>query len=311
MPLEPATKAIVDRAADAGAIDFARITPARLRRIFMTGLAALDVPGPEVGLDEAEDRTVPGPAGELRVRVYRPPTTGAVPVVVFFHGGGFVIGNVDTHDGTCRTLCRLAQAVVVSVDYRLAPEHRFPAALDDCEAATRWVAAHAAELGADPGRVGVAGDSAGGNLAAAVTLRARAARQPPLAAQALVYPTVDFTTDRPSVVANGQGYLLSAEAVHWFVGQYLGDHDRADPMASPLLADLAGLPPAVVATAEFDPLHDEGGDYASALAAAGVPVTHLDFPGLVHGFLGLGALSPGSARATEELWATFAALLRD
>jgi acetyl esterase len=220
-----------------------------------------------------------------------------------------VIGDIDTHDGTCRVLCLRTQAVVVSVDYRLAPEHRFPAALDDCQAATAWAAEHAGELGADPTRLGVAGDSAGGNLAAAVALRARGAGGPRISAQALVYPTVDFSTDHPSMDSNGKGYLLTAAAVHWFGAQYLGDHDRTDPMASPLLADLRGLPPAVVATAEFDPLRDEGNAYAKALAAAGVTVEHLEFPGLVHGFLGLGSLSPGSAQATDEVWRVFAALL--
>lgn len=309
MPLDPATQTIVDQMAAAGPVDFSALTPDAFRRLFRASLGALDSAGSADPEEEVEDRSIPTPAGPLRLRLYRPPTAGPAPLVTYFHGGGWVIGDVDTHDGSCRILSRRTGAVVVSVDYRLAPEHRFPAALDDCDAAVAWVAAHATELGGDPRRLGVAGDSAGGNLAAAVTQRARRRGGPAIAAQALVYPAVDFTTVRPSLVANGEGHLLTAAAIAWFAAQYLGDHDPADPEASPLLADLAGLPPAVVATAEFDPLRDEGRAYAEALGDADVPVRLLDFPGLVHGFMGLGALSPASARATDEVWAAFAALL--
>jgi acetyl esterase len=309
VPLDPATKAIVDQMAAAGPVDFADLSPQSFRDLFRASLGALDAAAAAEPEEDVEDRTIPGPAGPLRVRIYRPDVPAPAPLVAYFHGGGWVIGDIDTHDGTCRILSRRTSAVVVSVDYRLAPENRFPAALDDCAAATAWVAAHGADLGGDPARLAVAGDSAGGNLAAAVTQRARAGGGPVLCAQALIYPGVDFTEVRPSLLANGEGYLLTAAAIAWFSAQYLGGHDPADPEASPLLGDLSGLPPAVVATAEFDPLHDEGRAYADALADAGVPVTHLDFPGLVHGFMGLGALSPASARATDEVWAAFAALL--
>ncbi len=310
MPLEPATRAIVDQMAASGAVDFSELTPDAFRRLFRASLGALDSAGSGDPAEDVEDRSIPGPAGPVPVRVYRPAGAGPAPLVTYFHGGGWVIGDIDTHDGSCRILSRRTGAVVVSVDYRLAPEHRFPAALDDCAAATAWVAAHGGELGGDPDRLGVAGDSAGGNLAAGVTLRARHRGGPAICAQALVYPAVDFTTVRPSSVTNGEGYLLTAAAISWFAAQYLGDHDRADPEASPLLADLTGLPPAVVATAEFDPLRDEGHAYAEALGDAGVPVRLLEFPGLVHGFMGLGALSPASARATDEVWSAFASLLR-
>lgn len=309
MPLEPATQAIVDHMAAAGPVDFSLLTPDAFRRLFRESLGALDHAGAPAEVAGVEDVTIPGPAGPLRLRIYRPTGDGPAPLVAYFHGGGWVIGDIDTHDGSCRTLCHRTGSVVVSVDYRLAPENRFPAALDDCAAATAWMADHSAELGGDPGRLGVAGDSAGGNLAAAVTLRARSDGGPVLCAQALIYPAVDFTTERPSVEANGTGYLLTAEAMRWFCAQYLGDHDRADPRASPLLADLRGLPPALVAVAEFDPLRDEGLAYASALATAGVPVRLLEFPGLVHGFLGLGALSPASAEAAEAVWAAFSSIL--
>jgi len=310
MPLDAATRVILDQMAEAGAVDFSEITAEDFRELFRSSLGALDGAAAGEPAEDVEDLSVPGPGGPIRVRVYRPRETGPAPLVVFFHGGGWVIGDIDTHDGSCRILSRRSGAVVVSVDYRLAPEHRFPAALDDCDAAVAWVAAHADELGGDAGRLGVAGDSAGGNLAAAVTLRARHRGGPALRAQALVYPAVDFTTVRPSLEANGEGYLLTADAVRWFTAQYLGDQDPADPFASPLLADLGGLPPAVVATAEFDPLRDEGRAYAAALEKAGVAVRSFDFPGLVHGFMGLGALSPASAAATDEVWAAFAALLK-
>jgi len=328
VPLDPPTREIVDQMAAAGAADFSDLSPPAFRLLFSASLGALDRAAATASGEPADegvdvtDRTIDGPGGPLRLRVYRPTgarPTGArpggpagAPLVVFFHGGGWVIGDIDTHDGTCRILCRSTGAVVVSVDYRLAPEHRFPAAVEDCVAATGWVATHGAELGGDPGRLGLAGDSAGGNLAAVVAQDARRRGGPAIAAQALVYPAVDFTEIRPSLVANGEGYLLTAEAIRWFAAQYLGDHDPADPRASPLLADLAdlaGLPPAVVAVAQFDPLHDEGVAYAAALSDAGVAVRLFDFPGLVHGFMGLGALSPASARARDEVWGAFAALL--
>jgi len=314
VPLEPATQAIVDHMAAAGPVDFSALTPDAFRRLFRESLGALDHAGQPADVHSVDTETIAGPAGPIRIRIYQPHGDGPAAAVCYFHGGGWVIGDIDTHDGTCRTLCHRTGAVVVSVDYRLAPEHRYPAALDDCEAATAWLADNAGRLGADPGRLAVAGDSAGGNLAAAVTLRARRPGGPALRAQALVYPALDFTSERPSVRANGEGYLLTAAAMRWFCAQYLGDADPADPMASPLLADLAtgpALPPAVVAVAEFDPLRDEGRAYADALEAAGVEVRLLEFPGLVHGFLGLGALSPASARATEQVWAAFATLLTD
>jgi acetyl esterase len=199
VPLDPATQTIVDQMAAAGPVDFSALTPDAFRRLFRASLGALDSAGSADPEEEVEDRSIPTPAGPLRLRLYRPPTAGPAPLVTYFHGGGWVIGDVDTHDGSCRILSRRTGAVVVSVDYRLAPEHRFPAALDDCDAAVAWVAAHATELGGDPRRLGVAGDSAGGNLAAAVTQRARRRGGPAIAAQALVYPAVDFTPDRPSM----------------------------------------------------------------------------------------------------------------
>ena len=192
---------------------------------------------------------------------------------MFFHGGGYVIGDVDTHDNQCRMLCREAEAVVLSVGYRLAPEHPFPAAPEDCFAATRWAAEHVDRLGGDAGRIAVAGDSAGGNLAAVVALMARDAGGPALAAQLLIYPGTDFAGGYPSETENAEGFFLTRADMEWFREQYLAGADPSDPRLSPIAApDLSGLPPAVVATAEFDPLRDQGDAYARALEEAGVPV---------------------------------------
>jgi acetyl esterase len=261
-----------------------------------------------------DDNSIPGPAGDIPIRVYRPDVDGSVPTVVFFHGGGFVIGDLDTHDDHARLICHEVEAVVVSVDYRLAPEHPFPAGFEDCRAATRWVADHISELGGDAQRIAVAGDSAGGNLSAAVALTATRDGGPQLAAQLLIYPGVDFRDDdtlHPSRTENGEGYFLTLEDMKWFHSQYL--HDEAhmsDPRASVLLAqDLSGLPPAVVGTGEYDPLRDEGEAYAKALEASGVKVVLRRYDGLIHGFFGMGTWSPASAAAAKDLCEEFRTLL--
>jgi acetyl esterase len=232
---------------------------------------------------------------------------------VFLHGGGFVIGDLDTHDDQARLVSAEVGAVVVSVDYRLAPEHRWPAGLEDCVAATRWALAHVDELGGDPARVAVAGDSAGGNLSAAVALELRGEPGPQLAAQLLLYPATDFTEEstHPSREENSKGYLLTEDDMRWFGDQYVPEGaDRRDPRLSVLHAgDLSGLPPAVVATAGYDPLRDEGEAYADALAAAGVRVVRHRYDNLIHGFFGFSAISPGAAAANRELCADLKALL--
>jgi acetyl esterase len=225
----------------------------------------------------------------MLVRIYWPEGRSPAPLVVFFHGGGFVLCSLDTHDELCRALCRESGAVLVSVDYRLAPEAPYPAAADDCYAALAWAVSHAAELGADPTRVAVAGDSAGGNLAAATALRARDLGGPALRHQCLIYPVTDCRFDTPSYIENAEGYFLTAETMRWFWSHYLQDMGRAaEPYASPLRApSLAGLPPALVITAEYDPLRDEGEHYAQALSAAGVPTTFRRYDGMIHGFVTL------------------------
>jgi acetyl esterase len=244
------------------------------------------------GLREPEvarvvNRDMQGPGGSLGLRVYTPLGTGPFPLMVFFHGSGFVVCSLDTHDGMCRNLCAGTGCVVVSVDYRLAPEAKFPAATDDCLAATRWAAANAAALGADPNRVLVAGDSAGGNLAAVTALRVRDEGGPKLLGQLLIYPVTDYyEPGTPSMMENAEGYGLGRAGMIWFWNHYLADpSDGANPHASPLRAvDLSGLPPALVVTAEYDPLRDEGEYYADRLLQAGVPTVAKRWDGMNHGF---------------------------
>ena len=226
-------------------------------------------------------------AGGVPARIYRPHGSGPFPVVMMFHGGGWVIGDLETADCQSREVCAGAAALVISVDYRLAPEHRFPAAAEDCYSATRWAAEHAPAHDGDASLMAVAGDSAGGNLAAVVAQMARDRRGPEIAFQLLIYPVTDGVNfDRPSYRDNADGYLLTAEAMHWFWNHYVpAPDDRRDPYASPLLADdLSGLPPALVMTAEYDPLRDEGEDYARALANAGVDAGFVRYDGFTHGF---------------------------
>jgi acetyl esterase len=275
-------------------------------------MLSVDLRRPEtvIPVGAVEDVELPGPAGPLPARIYRPAAEGGLPTVVFFHGGGWVIGDIDTHDNQCRALCAEVEAVVLSVGYRLAPEDPCPAAVEDCLAATRWAAEHVADLGGDDGRLAVAGDSAGGNLAAVVCQQARDTGGPALAAQLLIYPGVEFETRYPSEDENAEGYFLTREDMIWFADHYTGDMDRRDPRLSPLrAADLSGLPPAVIATAEFDPLRDQGEAYADALEQAGVPVVRRRYDGLIHGFFDLGALSPACAGAVSELCADLRALL--
>ena len=247
--------------------------------------AASQAPEP---IHHVSDAVIPGPAGPLPIRVYRPEPAGqqAVPVVVYFFGGGWTLGSLNTSDGVCRTLTNATGCVTVAVQYRLAPEHKFPAAVHDCVAGVRWVAENAASLGVDPARLAVAGDSAGGNLAAAVCLHARAAGGPPIAAQVLVYPNTCYGSDSASMRDNDDPVFFNHRSVAWYWGHYLADPAAGrDPLASPLLAaDHHGLPRALVITAEHDPLRDEGEAYADTLAAAGVPVVRQRYLGMMHGF---------------------------
>jgi acetyl esterase len=251
-----------------------------------------------------EERRIPGPGGGIRARLYQPEASGARrPLLVYYHGGGWVIGDLDTHDGACRFLARHAGVNVLSIDYRLAPEHRFPAAVEDAVAAFRWAAEHAAELGSEPARVAVGGDSAGGNLAAVTARLCVQEGGPRPVFQLLIYPVTDLSTKHESYRLFRDGFFLTERQMDWFRGHYLPDESAArDPRASPLLAeDLRGLPPAYVATAGFDPLRDEGERYARRLEAAGVPVTLRRHAGLIHGFVSATGLAASARRAVEEV----------
>jgi acetyl esterase/lipase len=264
------------------------------RRAVLRRSARLAMPRPR-GVHSV-DRTIPGPAGRIPVRVYRSLAARAEPpAIVYFHGGGFVVGDLESHDATCRLLARETGALVMSVDYRLAPEHPFPAAVEDAVAAFAWAHANPRELAISPGEVAVMGDSAGGNLAALVCLRARDDGGPLPIAQGLVYPATDLRGGTESMQLLADGFFLTSEDIDWFLCQYLPDPAlRASPEVSPLLADdLSGLPPAHIWTAGFDPLRDEGLAYAERLADAGVPVRYRCLDDHVHGFLGMGLLPDG------------------
>ena len=297
MPLDPQIAPIVDVVEAAVADGPPRSTQSvEERRAAYLALASVAGAGPD--LDEVTDRTIPGPAGEIPVRLYR--NEGALGIVVFFHGGGFTIGDLDSHDQICRQLAVQSGATVVSVDYRLAPEHPFPAALDDAWAAVQWADEHRGELGgSDDAGIVVCGDSAGGNLSAVVALMARDTGLE-LAAQLLVYPLVDQADRSPSMTENGSGYILDVETMDWFHECYAADPDdwRASPGRAP---SHAGVAPALVITAEYDPLRDQGATYAAQLAAAGVEVTHSRYDGMVHTFFQLGPLVDAGARAVTEV----------
>ncbi|WP_067168735.1 alpha/beta hydrolase [Microtetraspora niveoalba] len=262
----------------------------------------------------AEDRTIDTDDGPLRVRVYHPHDHGGdtpPPLIVFFHGGGFVFCDIESHDGFCRRMAKGARAVVVSVDYRLAPEHPAPAAARDAYSAVKWAAENAAGLGADPDRIVTAGDSAGGNLAAVACLMARDLGGPPIAAQVLVYPVIEPSFDSGSYQRYATDHFNTRAAMRWYWRQYLGGEAVPEPAhhVAPLRApDHTTLPPAIVVTAGLDPLCDEGHDYAAALARSGVPVVHRHYPGLFHGFLTIAALGPAVA-ARDILWADLASVL--
>ncbi len=285
MPLHPQARALLDQMGALATPDISSLDPAVVRPLFSSiGPATEGQPVARV-----EEVVAPGPAGDITVRVYTPEGRGPFPMLVFFHGGGFVLCSLDTHDGLCRALANGAGCLVASVDYRLAPEAPFPAAPEDCLAATRWLAENAARLGGDPARMAVGGDSAGGNLAAVTALMVRDLGGPALAHQLLIYPVTDCSFDTPSYRQNAEGYLLSRDMMRWFWGHYLkNEADADDPFASPLRApDLSNLPPAHVITAEYDPLRDEGEAYAQRLLAAGIRTELIRYDGVFHGFLSM------------------------
>ncbi|MSP67859.1 MAG: alpha/beta hydrolase [Alphaproteobacteria bacterium] len=284
------------------------VSAVEARRLHKMGVKAAAGTPPEMA--SVRQFTVPTPSAPIPVRLYRPQGAvgDALPLVVYFHGGGWVIGDLDTHDAVCRGVADAFGGLILSVEYRKAPEAPFPAAVEDCWAATRWAAAHAAAIGADAARLAVGGDSAGGNLAAVVCQLAKTAGAPRIRFQSLVYPAVDMTMGFPSVKAMGQDYNLTEALMVWFIDQYLGTADRRDPRASPLFAaDLSGLPPAQILTARFDPLHDEGKAYAEALRGAGVRVAYHCYEDMIHAFVNM----PGFIDAGREAHTRVGLALRE
>ena len=253
-------------------------------------------------VDQIRDLKIPGPAGEIPIRVYTPTVHPPAPALIYFHGGGWVLGDLESHDHVCRALANSASCVVISVDYRLAPEHKFPAAVHDSYAATQWIADHAGELGVDASRIAVGGDSAGGNLAAVVSQIARDRGSPSLAYQLLIYPATDMRMNMPSIDENADGPLLTKASMHWFINHYVNSPgDRTDPLASPMLAsNVRDLPPAFILTAECDPLRDEGEAYGQRLREAGVRVEVQRYPGMPHGFFSFVAALDVGRRAFAD-----------
>jgi acetyl esterase len=299
MALRPEIRALLDQQAASGRPPLHRQSVAQARAFHTGDAAALN--GEAVQVAAVADRAVPGPGGDLRARVYTPRGAPPFPIVVFFHGGGWVVGTLDTYDPLCRALAAAVPAVVVSVDYRLAPEHRWPAAVEDAYAATLWASRHAAELGGAQHRLAVAGDSAGGNLAAVVALGARDRGGPAIAFQLLVYPALDAAGDTGSWREHADGFYLTAAGMRWYWDHYLGGADGAAPDASPLRAAfLGGLPPALVVTADHDVLRDEGEAYAARLREAGVAADVRRVEGVVHGFFRWRAVTGAADAALQE-----------
>ena len=297
MPLDPQAQKVLEQMAALGLPPNHTLSPAQAR---INMKARPRAAGPEV--PRVEDRRIPGPDGELPVRIYTPAGPGPFPMLVWFHGGGWVIGDLEWADPMARHLTVGAGCVVVSVDYRLAPETKFPGAADDCYAATVWAAQNAARIEGDPDRIAVGGDSAGGNLAAVVSLMARDRGGPPLVFQLLVYPVTACDFDTESYRRNAEGYTLTRDGMRWFWDHYLRSAaDAANPYAAPLVAEhLRGLPAALVMTAEYDPLCDEGEAYARRLQAAGVPTTCSRYDGMMHGFFGMPAVLDKGRQAVAD-----------
>jgi acetyl esterase len=300
MPLHPQCKAFLDLLASFGGPPLEQMTVADARA---QSRGMIEFGHPREEMAHVEDRTIPADGRQIPIRVYRPSAADGLAALMYFHGGGFVLCDLETHDRECRALANASGCVVVSVDYRRPPECPFPAAPEDCYAATRYVAGHPQEFGIDPERLGVAGDSAGGNLAAVVTLMARERGGPGLAFQLLVYPLVDLEdVERPSMREYGHDHFATIESLDWFNTHYIPHReDRRHPFASPIRArDFAGLPPASVITAECDPIRDQGEAYAQQLQAAGVPVELKRYDGMIHPFFSLGGLVDGGREALQD-----------
>jgi acetyl esterase len=309
MPLDPNVKALLDMLVAAQRPKTWQLSPPEAREAILALARVADAKDVEIG--RVEEGQLPGPAGPLPFRIYTPLGAPAGPLagIVYFHGGGFVIGSIEVYEGVCRMLANASGCRIVSVDYRLAPEHKFPAAIEDGLAAVRWVASHAGKLGIDPGRLAVAGDSAGANITAVVSQLAHAEGGPKIALQVMLCPRTDAGADTPSLREFAEGYLLEKASMDWFAGHY-GARDPLDPRLSPLrAASVAGLPPAHIHTAAFDPLRDEGKAYADRLQGAGVPVQYTCHAGMIHHFYALSGAIPYGRVALANAGAAIKAAL--
>jgi len=311
--LDPQARAVLELVVTSGRPAYHQLSPKDARQLFRETRPASTPTPPDIGL--VKNLAADGPRGPIPLRVYRParvPASTPLPALMFFHGGGWVIGDLETHDVLCRQLTADSEACVVAVDYRLAPEHKFPAAVDDAWAATRWVAARAGELAIDAGRLAVGGDSAGGNLAAVVALMARDQAGPPIRLQALLYPVTDRAAETRSYRDFADGFMLTRESMRWFAAHYLNAaEEAADWRASPIRArSLAGLPPALIVTAGFDPLRDEGHAYAERLRDAGGRVDYVCYGGMLHGFVPMGRLIDTGNRAVSLIAGSLRQALR-
>jgi acetyl esterase len=300
MPLHPAVKTLLDQVAAQGSPPLSSQGVEMVREGYVTARGFLSEK-PDVA--KVEDRTIPGPAGDIPVRIYTPTGGGPHPILVYYHGGGWVIGSIETCDGISRAYANAAGCIVVNVDYRLAPEHKFPAAADDAFAALNWASEHAGEFGGDPSRIAVGGESAGANLAAVVAQLATDAGGPALAYQILAYPVTHYDFGTESYADNAEGYFLTTDSMRWFWGLYLNDESEgSDPKASPMLKDdVSRLPPGIIVAPEFDPLRDEGVAYGKRLQEAGVDFETWVPDGMIHEFLGMTNVLPESKAAIERL----------
>lgn len=309
MPLHPQVKKILEEAASLGLPDYQNLSPAAARKQMLDLTPPVD---PLLAVERVENLMIPGPKGEIPIRLYYPSGGPPFAVLVYFHGGGWVMGDLDTHHGVCHALAKRSSCLVVSVDYRLAPEHRYPAAVEDAYAATSWVAQNTEAIQADPDRLAVGGDSAGGHLAAVVALMARDRKGPRIDLQALIYPITDCNFNTPSYLENKEGYMLSRDLMKWFWKHFIEDEGQAnDPYVSPLRAkNFSDLPPALIVTAEYDPLRDEGQAYCKRLEEAGVNVTMLRYPGMIHGFIRMTARLDKAKEALDEIAGSLREVLR-
>ena len=300
MPLDPQVKKILEEAEELGLPAYQDLSPAEARNQMLDLAPPVD---PLLSVKRVEDRSIPGPGGEIPIRLYYPSGDAPFATLVYFHGGGWVIGDLDTHHAFCHALAKTSGCLVVAVDYRLAPEHRYPAAVEDAYAATQWIVENSALIQADADRFAVCGDSAGGHLAAVVSLMARDRKGPRIDLQILIYPIADCRFDTPSYEENRDGYMLTRDLMKWFWNHFINDdRETDDPYVSPLRAkNFSNLPPALILTAEYDPLRDEGEAYGKKLQEAGVNVTLSRYPGMIHAFIRMFAVLDKANDALEQV----------